>query len=228
LAIVANDAGLARQSSLADPFAVQVIPNGVDCGMFVPGAASGNPGGRTTVLFVGRFHQQKNLPFLLEQMARLHKAAPNSWRLVLVGDGEERDSVEIIIRSLNLGSITTLHGWQNDKAALVVLYQQADVVVNPSVYEGMPNVVLEAMACGLPVVASRVPGNDSLVIPRETGLLFTLGDGNAFCAALQELRDNPSLARALGEAGRRRAEAGFSWDQVARAYALFFCPGGTP
>lgn len=222
LAVVANDAGLARQSERADPYGVRVIPNGVDSGMFVPRARSRAGGGPTTVLFVGRFHQQKNLPFLLEQVARLHEAAPHDWRLVMVGDGPERSAVEHAIQRLGLRDITTLHGWQDDKLKLIALYHQADVLVNPSVYEGMPNVVLEAMACGLPVVASRIPGNDSLVIPGETGALFAPGDGDALCNALQSLRDNPTRARAQGDAGRRRAEATFSWDQVARDYALLF------
>ena len=102
------------------------------------------------------------------------------------------------------------------------------MAVNPSLYEGMPNVVLEAMACGLPVVASAVPGNDSLVHPGETGFLFKPGDGDAVCAALQEIRDKPALARTLGQSGRRRVEDGFSWEHVARSYLALFAPGTGP
>src|SRR6185436_13211956 len=105
------------------------------------------------------------------------------------------------------------------------LYQQADVAVNPSLYEGMPNVVLEAMACGLPVVASAVPGNDSLVRSGETGFLYEAGDGDAMCAALREIRDKPGLAYALGQRGRRRVEEDFSWEHVARCYLALFEQG---
>lgn len=227
-AIVANDAGLARLSALADPFPVNVIPNGVDSRFFVPRPGLRAGGGPTTVLFVGRFHRQKNLPFFLQQMARLHAAAPDGWRLALVGDGEERTSFEECVRRLGLMEITTWHGWQKDKNLLLDLYQQADVVVNPSLYEGMPNVVLEAMACGLPVVASAVPGNDSLVRSGATGFLFKPGDGDAMCAALQEIRERPKLARALGQNGRRRAEQDFSWEHVARRYLALFEPGTGP
>jgi glycosyltransferase involved in cell wall biosynthesis len=223
-AVVANDAGLARLSALADPVGVQVIPNGVDCGFFVPRAQPEAGGGPTTVLFVGRFHRQKNLPFLLEQMARLRSADPGGWRLGLVGDGEERAGVEECVRRLDLTDMTTLYGWQKNKTRLLEIYQQADVVVNPSLYEGMPNVVLEAMACGLPVVASQVPGNESLVIPGKTGFLFRLGDGDALCAVLQGVRASPAQARALGLEGRRRAESAFSWEQVARSYAALLEP----
>jgi glycosyltransferase involved in cell wall biosynthesis len=221
-AIVANDAGLARLSALADPFPVKVIPNGVDCRFFFPCEEPKAVGSPTTVLFVGRFHRQKNLPFFLEQMASLHATNPNDWRLALVGDGEERPSLEACVHRLGLTDITTWHGWQKDKARLLDLYQQADVVVNPSLYEGMPNVVLEAMACGVPVVASAVPGNDSLVRSSETGFLFPLGDGEALCAALLEIREKPAFARTLGQNGRRRVEAEFSWERVARSYLELF------
>ena len=117
-----------------------------------------------------------------------------------------------------------MHGWLDDKDRLREIYQQADVVVNPSLYEGMPNVVLEAMACGLPVVASQVPGNDTLVRAGESGYLFKLGDGDGLCRALQEIRARPELAHTLGREGRRRVEAGFSWEQAARAYTALFKP----
>ena len=220
-AIVANDAGLALLSSRADPFPVKVITNGVDSRFFMP-RQTPKGGDPTVVLFVGRFHRQKNLPFFLKQMARLRAAAPQDWRLELAGDGEERPSLEEHVRRLGLADITTWHGWQKDKAGLLDLYRQADVVVNPSLYEGMPNVVLEAMACGLPVVASAVPGNNTLVHSGETGFLFPLGDGDALCAALQQIRDQPDLARALGESGRRRVEQDFSWEYVARCYLDLF------
>lgn len=227
-AIVANDVGLARLSAAADPFKVVVIPNGVDCQFFAPRAEIGPDGGPTRILFAGRMHRQKNLPFFLTQMGRLHAGAPNGWLLDLVGDGEERAAVEKCVRRLNLADITTLHGWQKDKSRLRELYQRAHVVVNPSLYEGMPNVVLEAMACGLPVVASEVPGNESLVRSGETGYLYEPGDGDALCAALREVRASPAMARGLGLNGRRTVEARYSWSHVARRYAALFEPATSP
>lgn len=223
-AIVANDAGLARLSSLADPFPVSVIPNGVDSSFYYPRPRLTSHGDPTTVLFVGRFHRQKNLIFFLEQVARLRDATPDGWRVSLVGDGDERPKLQKCANRLGLMDIITWHGWQKDKAHLLALYQQSDVVVNPSLYEGMPNVLLEAMACGLPVVASAVPGNTSLVRSGDTGLLFPLGDGDALCAALQEIREKPELAAILGQNGRRRVEKEFSWDHVARCYLELFDP----
>jgi glycosyltransferase involved in cell wall biosynthesis len=224
-AIVANDPGLADLSTEADPFPVEVITNGVDCEFYRPRPQPKASGAPTEVLFVGRFHRQKNLPFFLEQLAQLNATSPNGWRLSLVGDGEERLALEQCVRRLNLGSITIWLGWQKDKARLLELYQQSDVVVNPSHYEGMPNVVLEAMACGLPVVASDVPGNNSLVRPGETGFLFALNDGNALRHALQQIRARPELARTLGENARNRVQKEFSWTHVAHCYLELFRSG---
>jgi len=224
-AIVANDEGLARLSCIADPFPVKVIPNGVDTRFFVPRVRPRDGRGPVTVLFVGRFHRQKNLPFFLQQLARLRSDSPDSWRISMVGDGEERASIEEWARRLGLMDIIAWHGWQSNKGRLLSLYQEADVVVNPSLYEGMPNVVLEAMACGLPVVASAIPGNESLVLPRTTGFLFNPGDGKAFCAALQEIREKPAWASTLGQNGRRRVEDHFSWLQTARSYLALFEAG---
>jgi glycosyltransferase involved in cell wall biosynthesis len=221
-AVVANDAGLAGLSLKTDSFPVKVIPNGVDSRFFCPSDKKRARVGPTTVLFVGRFHKQKNLPFLLEQMARLQTAAPDGWRLSLVGDGDERAALELTAGRLGLGNVISWHGWQKDKQSLLRLYQQADVVVNPSHYEGMPNVVLEAMGCGLPVVASDIPGNDTLVRQGETGFLFPPGNGDAFRSALQEVRDRPELARSMGESGRRRVEKHFSWTSVASRYLELF------
>ena len=223
-AIVANDPGLARLSSAADPFPVKVIHNGVDSEFFHPGTVPKAPGAPTEVLFVGRFHRQKNLPFFLEQLARLHAAEPGGWRLTLVGDGSERPALERCVRQLDLGPATRWLGWQ-DKDRLIEIYQEADLVVNPSLYEGMPNVVLEAMACGLPVVASAVPGNNTLVRPGETGFLFALNDGTGLNTALRRIRGEPALARRLGENARRRVLEEFSWRRVAQSYLELFPSG---
>ena len=224
-AIVANDPGLAQLSAAADPFPVKIIHNGVDCEFYHPAPGTKSSSGPTEILFVGRFHRQKNLPFFLEQLAQLHAAEPGAWRLALVGDGGERPALEQCVRRLNLTSMIRWLGWQKDKAQLLGLYQQADVVVNPSFYEGMPNVVLEAMACSLPVVASNVPGNNTLVRPGETGFLFDLNDATALRMALRQVREQPALARTLGENGRRRALGEFSWRQVAQSYLELFPSG---
>jgi len=115
------------------------------------------------------------------------------------------------------------HGWVS-KDRLREIYRSADCLVNPSLYEGMPNVVLEAVSCGLPVIASRVAGNDTVVRDGETGRLFKLDDPEAFQAALREMIADPERAKKMGQKGLAWVREEFSWRRVAQAYAdLFPC-----
>ena len=219
-AVIANSPGLKALSESADPVAVGFIPNGVDTRFYQPPPS--RPGSTTfRWLFVGRFQAQKNLPWLLTKFAELSRAAPGRLSLDLVGDGPQRAALESLARELGIAGDLRWHGWL-DRAALRAVYQAADGLINPSLYEGMPNVVLEAMASGLPVLASRVPGNDAVVTSGQTGHLFELGDARGFQACARAWADRPEEARRLGEAGRARAVAEFSWDTVAEDYLRLF------
>lgn len=214
-AVVANSEGLRAMSEAADPVPVQVIPNGVDTTLFRPSTAVTHDQ-PIRLLFVGRFQAQKNLSWLLRQLAG--QSLPY-LKLTLVGDGPLRDALQAETAALGLSDRVEWLGWQS-RAQLAALYPRYDVLVNPSLYEGMPNVVLEAMACGLPVLASRVPGNDALVRDGENGFLFPLGDEQAFARALTLLA-TANRRITLGRAARLTAE-NFSWDSVARRYAALF------
>jgi glycosyltransferase involved in cell wall biosynthesis len=225
IAIVANSDGLRKMAETADPFAVQVIPNGVDTGFFIP--AQSKPARNESVLrilFVGRFRHQKNLPFLFRQAAQL---PATTFELHLVGDGPEKQQLEELARKLGIASAITWHGWL-PPAALLKMYQSADCLVNPSLYEGMPNVVLEAMACGLPVIASRVPGNDELVREGETGFLFDLQEPDSLMNAFGQLMNNRGLCARLGANARNRVTKNFSWSNVAQAYLALFPRNSVP
>jgi glycosyltransferase involved in cell wall biosynthesis len=218
IAIVANSNGLRKMAETADPFPVQVIPNGVDTRFFIPGRLKPVRNESTLrILFVGRFRQQKNLPFLFRQVAHL---PPATFELHLVGDGPEKQRLEGLARKLGIASAVTWHGWISP-GALPQIYQSADCLVNPSLYEGMSNVVLEAMACGVPVIASRVPGNDELVLDGDTGFLFDLREPAALVSALAELHD-AGLRRRMGTSARNRAANFCSWNNVARQYVELF------
>lgn len=216
-AIVANSKGLQKLAEAADPFPVRVIPNGVDTDFFRP-AIKGELPQRLRILFVGRFQNQKNLSFLLQETARLAK---NTVELHLAGDGPEREQLERLAAKLRIADAITWHGWLSHSNLLRV-YQSADCLVNPSLYEGMPNVVLEAMACGLPAIASNVPGNNELILNGETGFLFDLhNDYVGFTTLLNRLRD-VDLRRGMGESARARAVELFSWRTVATRYVDLF------
>jgi glycosyltransferase involved in cell wall biosynthesis len=102
------------------------------------------------------------------------------------------------------------------------VYQSADCLVNASQYEGMPNIILEAMACGLPVIASRVPGNDELVRNGATGFLFDLQEPDSLMKAIGQLMNDRDLCARLGAAARNRVTKNFSWSNVAQAYLALF------
>lgn len=218
-AIVANSASLARLSEAADPFAVQVIPNGVDPSLFAPAATSvGEAADEFRVLFVGRLHTQKNVEALIESAAALLALPGPPLVLELVGDGPERAALESLAQRTGAARALRWRGWLA-KPDVVAALRRAHAFVNPSRYEGMPNTVLEAMAAAVPVVASRVGGNDDLVVDGATGFLFELGDPQQMTAALQRLRLDPKLGAALGARGRERVVAEFSWPSVASRYA---------
>jgi glycosyltransferase involved in cell wall biosynthesis len=218
LAIVAHSRGARQMAEAADPLPVRVIPNGVDTGLFRPAkAGSERIGNRLRILFVGRFRSQKNLFFLLQNIARLDR---NAFELHLVGDGPLKNELHKLAEELGLTGVITWHGWAA-RADLPAIYQSADCLVNPSLYEGMPNVVGEAMGCGLPVVASNVPGNSDLVANAETGFLFDLHDPAGFTAAVMRLYDRDLRAR-LGQRSRQRALELLSWKNVAAQYAELF------
>ena len=139
------------------------------------------------------------------------------FRVVLVGDGPLRAELQQRSADCGLADIVTWCGWCS-KEQLLVHYHAADCFVNPSLYEGMPNTVLEAMACGLPVLASNVPGNDAVVWPGETGFLFPLGDNARLVAAMLRLLGDPAMVRNMGDAARSRVGTDFSWKNVAQRY----------
>ena len=215
-AVVANSSGLKLLAEKADPFPVSVIANGVDSSFFVP-LPSPKCHDDVKLLFVGRFQKQKNLLWLLEQFESIAKGSHVRVSLDMVGDGPQKSEVIEQIATLGLSESVFLHGWLG-RSQLRDYYQNANLVLNPSLYEGMPNVVLEAMSCGCAVLASRVPGNDAVVQDGVTGWLFDLNDSEGFQKRISDVISNPQLARDAGSAGRLRVEHEFSWSHAAQSY----------
>jgi glycosyltransferase involved in cell wall biosynthesis len=187
-----------------------VIPNAVDV------AASprfrSEERARPRILAVGRLKPPKDFQTLVEALAALPHG---SFDALIVGDGPDRARLEEQIRELWLTGRVRLAGQRRDVPELLA---GADVFVLPSRSEGHPVSVLEAMAAGVPVVASRVGGIPEQVEDGVTGLLVEPGDPEALAAALGRLAADPALRRRLGVAGRRRAEKAFDLDAFRRAH----------
>jgi glycosyltransferase involved in cell wall biosynthesis len=198
---------------------IVVIPNGVETEAAAPKSdyAAGDP---VRVVFVGRLHPQKGLDVLLEAFRAVLESAPERrWRLSVLGDGPLRARLEAQAERLGLGGAVEFCGAVGDVPARLL---SSDIFVLPSQAEGMSNALLEAMAHGLPVVATRVSGNVDLIEDGVNGLLVAPGEPAELARALRRLGDDGELRARLGRAARAAIEAGFSMTAVAAEYLRLY------
>ena len=201
---------------------VHVIPNGVDPSRFKPAAhdrgfeGNGRNEDLFTIGFVGTLKAWHGLPLLVDAFSELH-AEHRRTRLVIVGDGPEGAALEERLRARNLQSAAVLTGAM-DPRAIPTLLASMDVAVAPysakQPFYFSPLKVLEYMAAGLPVVASRVGQLEELIADRVNGLLYEPDDPRALAACVRRLRDSPELRQRLGAAARSAVEARYTWDVV--------------
>ena len=217
-AVIANSLALQQRAVVADAMPVGVIPNGVDSTYFIP-AASKPPPQPFRWLFVGRLQAQKNLGWLITRLAALTDL---SWELHIVGDGPLRGEWQQLAQSLGVAPRLTWHGWL-PREQILPQYQNAHALVQPSLYEGMDNTVLEAMACGLAIVASDEPANRALVEGSGSGACLPLADPGAAEIVLRATMTEDHWKR-WGAQARTHAIEHFSWPQVAKAYASLLAP----
>ena len=206
-----------------DPTRIQRIPNGVDCEQFSPPSPEqrqqaradlGIPPGAALVLYAGRLAEDTGTRFIIEAWRIIEQRLPHEpWTLIVAGDelgaGEYRKRGERELRSARfVGKVPDVRP----------LLCAADVLVRPSLTEGMSNVVLEAMASGLPVVGTRTGGLREQIEDGVTGVLAAPGDSDGLANALVTLlRDEPRRL-SMGSAGRKRVETGYSLTSVVDAY----------
>jgi glycosyltransferase involved in cell wall biosynthesis len=188
------------------PARLTVVPNGVDTDFFQP-SKNGKSEGPPVLLSVARLVPDKDHDTMLAAFGRLTQRHPDA-ELWLVGNGPRREILEQKVRDLGLSGRVKFLPVAKD---IRPLYRQADVFVLSSVEEALPNVVLEAMAAGLPVVATRVGGLPEAVVPEDTGLLVSPRDVDGLAAALGRLLDGPETRRNLGRRGRERVVEQFSF-----------------
>jgi sugar transferase (PEP-CTERM/EpsH1 system associated) len=205
---------------------IRQIYSGVDLARFRPREAAAVPpwppgflpAGGVVIGTVGRMERVKNTVGLVRAFARLLDAVPSCRdraRLVLVGAGEQRNAVEAAVAAANLGDLVWMPGARDDVAALLPHF---DVFALPSLNEGVSNTILEAMACAVPVVASRVGGTPEVVRHGETGLLYEAEDDAAAAAALAEYVRSPALRSAHGRRARELVVERHSIESMMRGY----------
>jgi glycosyltransferase involved in cell wall biosynthesis len=200
-----------------DPKRISVIHNGVDTTFFVPGDSK-KSGDKKQILWVGRFVTGKGVEYLIEAFSQVQKKIPGA-QLFLVGDGPEKIAIEDRIKKLHLHSSVTLIDYL-DNEELPEIYKNSDIFVLPSLMEGVPRTLLEAMACGVPVVTTDLPHLVGII--EGAGLVVPPKDPALLSDAILSILEDRSLAETMGQRGRKRIEQDYSWeDTVEKTLALY-------
>lgn len=183
---------------------IEILPNGIDTRLFSPRKTT-NKNGKATLLFVGRLHPEKNILNLLRAASEL-----KNIHLTIIGKGEMRGEIEKMGKKLNL-DLDIIDSVPNSK--LPSVYNSHDIYIQPSLYEGNPKTILEAMSCGMPVIASDVNGIRELIEHKKTGYLCST-ETQLIKEALLELIKNLALAEEVGENARIYIEQNYNLDEV--------------
>lgn len=202
---------------------IELIYNGIDTKKFQPGEYYPRyPQGfldNDQIIFghVGRLDPVKNQKSLLVGFKELNELCSNQKkiRLVIVGDGPLKDELKNVARELDIEKKVWFTGARNDIAELLRSFH---VFVLPSLAEGIPMTIIEAMATGLPVIATRVGGNSEVVIHDTTGITIPPGDINGLVDAMRKYVDNPEMRKIHGQEGRKRVLEHFSVAQMTKKY----------
>ena len=213
--VVANSQGLRVLAQSTDPhLTILVIPNGVDVKRFRPGGSPAR-NGPVRLLYVGRLTYQKGVDIFIQALHKLKSEI--QFEVELVGDGNARRSLERMVQQFGLVDRLHFAGWL-DPSEIPPRYQQADIFVLPSRDEGMANVILEAMASGLPVIATNIAGNTDLVRHGANGLLVPPDSPEKLADAISELINKVELRQRMGSLGSDLVEGGYSWSRTAKQY----------
>lgn len=218
---VSDDTRLQMQRCLkTGPAKTEVIVNGVEDISGATGlkGALGLPDSSLVVGFVGRISPEKGPLYLVEAAGRVLSQRPEA-RFVFIGEGESRTACEQRGRSLGIGASMLFTGYRTDARRLL---PSLDVCVLPSLREGTPLALLEAMAASRPIVASCVGGIPEAVRHGESGLLVAPGDVAALAEAILGILADPSLATRLGRAARQQYEEKYSLEAMFQHYCQLY------
>jgi glycosyltransferase involved in cell wall biosynthesis len=202
---------------------LHIIHCGVDPDLYTPPPRKRG----TQLLFVGRLAAVKGLPVLFDALTRTDHT---NLSLAIIGDGPDRAALQAQVQSLGLSDRVEFMGYRSQSEVASML-QDTDLFVLPSFAEGVPVVLMEAMAAEIPVIASRIAGIPELVEHGKSGILAPPGNANALSQAIDNIINNQDLALEMGRAGRAMVQADFtSLGEAARLAHLFlaYADGRTP
>ena len=194
---------------------VEQIPNGVDTNHFKPFSSSGN---QKNITFIGRLDHMKGVQVLLDAFKTLKEDGVTA-HLTIIGDGPDRDKLQNLARDAGVNDSISFCGAVED---IIPYLQKSALFVLPSLSEGLSNVLLEAMACGLPIVATRVGGNIDLIRDGENGILVETENSNQLSEAMKKILQDKALAKKLGSEARKTVEQRFSLISIADRYLSLY------
>ncbi|MBU3914711.1 glycosyltransferase, partial [bacterium] len=166
--------------------------------------------------YIGQLISRKNLETLLKAMSRLSNV---KWKLAFIGEGKQRSAIEQLAASLEIKEHVRFFGFRKDR---IPLLKGFDVFILPSLLEGVPRCLMEAMAARVPVIASDIPGCRDLIVPQESGLLFPPGDFQSLAECLRRLRDSTDLTQNIVKTARKLIERRFSAQRMAEEYTFLY------
>jgi colanic acid/amylovoran biosynthesis glycosyltransferase len=205
---------------------ITVVPHGLDLRAYRP--ASPAPTAPTTILAVGQCKERKGFAQLVTA-CRILRSQGVAFTCRIVGDGPQRATLAAMVREGELEELVLLPGARTNDEVLRE-YQRATVFALPCMeandgdVDGIPNVLIEAMACAVPVVSTNLPAIRELISSGRNGVLVPPGDATALASALRDLLENPERCDQLGRAGRRTVAEGFDADINARRVASALWP----
>lgn len=218
--VIANSEGLknlALQTNKRQT--IDVIYNGIDSDHFIP-----NPKARPEDKFIitlgaSRVTKRKGIQYLIEAVNLLVKKYPQTF-LKILGDGDDKERLEKMVEELRLENYVQFLG-RIPREETAPYYQEASVFVLPSLNEGMSNALLEALASGLPIIATDTGGSKELVVDCENGFIVKMKSGEDIAEKLERLINDGALREKFGEASRKRAEE-MSWKNAAEKYVELY------
>ena len=190
---------------------IGVIPNGVDLDRFRPADTAERS--VLQLLTVGRLSVTKRVELLIEAVHELYKDGRNV-HFTVIGGGQLEQKLRQIVRDKNLSDIIEISGII-EAEKMPQVYQQNDIFISASMQEGMSNAMLEAMACGLPIVTTRCEGVEELI--KDNGIVVEKAQAEQIAKAIKDLADDKQAYRKMSAAARKQAEK-FGWLQVAERY----------
>lgn len=220
--VVANSTSLRDTCKQFSPkHNIEIITNGVDSDLFYPANKTTNPPYKEVqLLFISRLMLQKGVDTLIKACGILSAKGIQNYKLTIVGEGHLKDLMFSLIDKYKIREKINFLGWR-DLEELPDIYRSADIFILPSVMEGMSSVTLQAMACGLPIIASRVKGFEAILEESVNGLTAEYNNAEEFANAIEKLIKSPDLRNKMSKNSIEKAKQ-FSWETIAKQYLKLY------